>query len=116
MRGLALAEGLSVLGVCGRMVCQVWCLRGELSLAGAATSIIIVTTKVSLSRPNFCRDKHNFVATKVLLRQAYFCRDKHMFVTTKHVFCHDKSMLVATSTCYSQQIFVLWLMSGSFEF
>ena len=48
-----------------------------ISLAGAATSIIFVATKVCV-----CRDKHNFVATKLvgtsllLSRQAYFCRDK----------------------------------------
>ena len=48
-------------------------------LAGTATSMI-------------------FVATKVLLR-------KHMFVMTKHTFCHDKSILafVATKLFLSQQ-------------
>ena len=47
----------------------------HLSLAGAATSIILV-------------------ATKVLLRQSRVCRDNH-------VFCRDKSMLAATNTCES---------------
>ena len=89
-------------------------------LAGAATSIIFVATKVVL-----CCDKSMLVATKLLSRQTYscckktfvatnICRDKHIFVvticccdkltfvTTKHVFCRDKSMLVRT-TKLSQQ-------------
>ena len=77
-----------------------------LSLAGAATSII-------LSRENACRDKHIFVATNVLSRQVYFCRDKHVFVATKHVFCRDKSMLVARKpsspqicVCHGKHTFV----------
>ena len=37
-----------------------------------------VATKVSLSRQNFCRVQHTFVATKDV-----FCRDKHVFVATK---------------------------------
>ena len=49
----------------------------EVSLAGAATSII-------------------FVVTKVLMRQTHVCSDKPMFVMTKHVCCYDKSMLVVT--------------------
>ena len=49
----------------------------SLSLAGAATSII-------------------FVATKVLSRQTHVCHNKHMFVATKHIFCCDKSMLAMT--------------------
>ena len=44
------------------------------SLAGAATTIIFVSTKVD----NFCRGKHSFVETKDV-----FCRDKHVFVATK---------------------------------
>ena len=88
-----------MLGVCGRMVCQVLCLRGELSLAGAATSIIIVTTKVCLTRPNVCHDKHNFVATKVSLRQAYFCRDKHVFLSRQKYACRDKHVFLATHIC-----------------
>ena len=37
-------------------------------------------------------------------------------MTKLHVLCRDRSMLVATKTCFSGQIFLLWLMSGSFEF
>ena len=103
-----------------------------ISLAGAATSIIFVTTKV-LSRQTRCDktqslswqkcarcDKvmfvatnmcflHNFVATKVLSWQVYFCHDKHMLVMTKHVkslnFCHNKIMFVATKVLSWQNIF-----------
>ena len=82
-----------------------------ISLAGAATSIIFVATKIRV-----CRDKHNFVATKPLSEQAYLCRDKHVLVATnicggKHTFvatekrvlsrktgvCGDKHLLVATT-------------------
>ena len=63
-----------------------------------------VATKLRLSHPNFCRDKHVFVHT-----------DKHTFVASKDVFCRDKSILdkhklvatmtcfVATNTCLSRQ-------------
>ena len=50
-----------------------------LSLAGAATSIIFVATKLI-----FCRDK-----THLLSRQK-FCLGKHTFVATKDLFCRDK--------------------------
>ena len=101
----------------------------ELSLAGAATSIIFVTTKVvsrhtclsqqtyfcrnkSFVVTNICCDKHNFTATNILSLQAYFCHDKHVFVSTKHIFCHDKSMLVATKllSWQTQQIFVVTIV------
>ena len=95
-----------------------------LSLAGAATSIIFVETKVSfLSRQKYaCRDKTFgvFGATKVLSRQSIFsrqiycfsrqkfCRSKHTFVDTKDVFCRDKHVkhtFVATKddTCGSSR-------------
>ena len=57
-----------------------------LSLAGTATSIIFVATKV-LSR-------QIFVATNITLLRQKFYRYKHTFVATKHVFCRDKSMHV----------------------
>ena len=66
----------------------------DISLAGAATSIILVATNKQAS---FYRDRKRvlsrqtktfvcdqnisnkyFVATKVLSQQAYFCRDKHI--------------------------------------
>ena len=56
----------------------------DLSLAGAATSIIFVATNIFLSR------------------QAYFSCDKHVFVATKHVFCRDKRMLVTTKVLSQQ--------------
>ena len=56
------------------------------SLAGAATSII-------------------FVPTKILSRQM-FCSDRHVFVTTKHIFCRDKSMLAATNLSHDKIMFV----------
>ena len=43
-----------------------------LSLVGAATSIILVVTKV-------------------LSRQAYLRQDKHVFVTTKQNFCWERN-------------------------
>ena len=55
----------------------------SLSLVGAATSII-------------------FVTTKVLSWQTHVCHDKNMFVVTKHIFCHDKSMLVVTKLLLQQ--------------
>ena len=69
----------------------------RVSLAGAATSIIFVTTKhvfcryksmlvatkVCFSRQNYCRDKIMFLSRQM------FCRDKHTFVATKDVFCRD---------------------------
>ena len=95
--------------------------REALSLAGAATNIIFVATKVLsrqtrvcvhkkyaftnfLTRQKFCRDKHNFVAAKLaatnklLSRQktCFFPRDKHTFVATKIYF-------VAINTCLSRQ-------------
>ena len=72
--------------------------RYNLSLAGVATSIIFVTTKVlSWQDKHVCCNKTRlflrhfkimFVVTKVLLWQAYFCRNKrhvllHMFVMTE---------------------------------
>ena len=54
---------------------------GSISMVGAATSVI-------------------FVTTKVLSPQMHVCGDKHLFVMTKHIFCCDKSMLVATTNVY----------------
>ena len=68
------------------------CVKLKVSLAGVATSIIFVTTKL-LSRQSYacrdkrrvlspqtrvCRDKSKFVATKVSLSPQKFCRDKHL--------------------------------------
>ena len=74
--------------------------HGKVSLAGAATSIIFVATKL-LSRQIFVatkvclsRKKHNFVSTNVLSRQAYFCRDKRRVCCDK-TFVTIKILLVA---------------------
>ena len=72
--------------------------RTKPSLAGAATSIIFVETRLLLLQMyacrdrHFCRDKHVFVTTKLLSRQAYFCGDKQ----TIDMFCRDKHVFVAT--------------------
>ena len=83
------------------------------SLAGAATSIIFVATKVCLPRQNFCCDKIvcrdktfdatncdkiMFVATKRLTRQEYFCRDKTRVLSRQIRICRNKSKLVAKKT------------------
>ena len=47
----------------------------DLSLAGAATSMIFVATKVLSGEICVCRDK-----TRLLSRQTHFCRDKNIFV------------------------------------
>ena len=73
----------------------------DLSLAGAATSIIFVMTKVCLLR-------HNFYTTNLLLL------GQHVFVATKHVFCRDKSIFVTTKvlsqqaySCYNKRCVLL---------
>ena len=47
----------------------------QVLLAGGATSIIFVATKVCLSQQNFCCDKNMFVMTKLLLRQIFVASD-----------------------------------------
>ena len=66
-------------------------------LAGAATSIIFVTTKVLSQQTHVCRDK-----TCLLTWQKYACHDK-TFVTTKLFCCCDKHNFVMTSILLSQQ-------------
>ena len=82
------------------------------SLAGAAASIIFVTTKVCLSRQNFCCccAKHIFVVTKVLSRQTRACCDKKRLLSQQkyalsrqNLFSRDKHNLVATSILLSRQ-------------
>ena len=87
-----------------------------LSLAGAVTCIIFVTTKHVFCHnknmlvmtkcfchdtcvTNICRNKRNFVRTSIILSGQTcvccilsgqkFCHDEHTFVMTKDVFCHD---------------------------
>ena len=87
----------------------------EVSLAGAATGIICVATKVSLPRQNYvfatnkhiylsrqtrvCHNKSKLVTTKV-------CREKHVhtFVATKDVFCCDKHTFVATKDVFITEL------------
>ena len=65
-------------------------------LAGAATSIIFVATKVIATntfvatKHVFCRDKSMFLATKLLSRQAYFCLDKRRV-------CRDRKMILVAA-------------------
>ena len=65
--------------------------RYSLSLAGTATSIIFVVTKVKgLKQKCACCDTIMFVATNICRdHQKKNCRDK-TFVTTKDVFCRAK--------------------------
>ena len=96
---------------------------GELSLAGAATSIIFVATntsfvptKVCLSRQKYFsrQTKHNFAATNVLSQQAYFCCDKRRVFSRQKTretrvcrrVCRDKNVLVATKLSFLRQIFI----------
>ena len=72
----------------------------EVSLVGAATSIIFVatntcllwqntsfvTTKIYLLQQTFCHKQ----ATKVMSWQAYFCHNKHTFCCNKHNFVGAK--------------------------
>ena len=88
------------------------CIPQSLSLAGTATSIIFVATKVLSGQTRVCRDKtcilsrqnyvccnKTFVATNIILsRQAYLCRDKHVFVATN--ICRDKHICVVTKVFY----------------
>ena len=91
--------GSAILATCSRIQVSVThhrCL--DLSLAGAATSIIFVMTSTCLSW------QHTFfVATKVCLPRQSFCFDKIIFVATKY-FCRKKSFS-ATNTCLSQQAY-----------
>ena len=61
-----------------------------LLLAGAATNIVLVMTKVLLQQI--------FVMTNTCLSQQKFCCNKHTFAVTKDVFCWDKHVFVTTNT------------------
>ena len=92
----------------------------RVSLAGAATSIIFVTTKVLsqqtcvMTKHVFCCDKSMLVATtknvmtKWCLLQQNFCHNKYLLRQTcvcHNKFCHDKHVFVATKVCLSWQTF-----------
>ena len=93
-----------------------WCCG--LSLAGAATSIILIATKVWLSRQKkkLLRQKY-FIATKPLSRQIFLatniilsrqtrvCRYKTRLLSRQKYACHVKTF-VATNTCLLRQRFV----------
>ena len=54
-----------------------------LSLAGAATSVIFVETKVLSGQNYVCCNKHDFVATSILFfTTSILCRDKRVFRKT----------------------------------
>ena len=98
-----------------------WCCG--LSLAGAATSIILVAAILvatkRLSRQiflatNIILQNTSFVATEVYLSQQNGCRNKHVFVTTKIrgdksfvttsiLLSRQKTCFVVTNTCLSRQ-------------
>ena len=81
----------------------------KISLAGAATGIIFVATKVLsrqtplLSRQKACLPRQNFCCDKIMCVST-----KYIFVEKKHVFYRDKSMLtfVATNIFCRDNIFV----------
>ena len=92
-----------------------WCLNQPvwlyLSLVGAATSIIVVTTKHV-----FCRNKSMLAVTKRLSQQYYVCRNKIFWLQQNFVmintcllwqayFCHDRTRFVATNIFLLQQHF-----------
>ena len=85
----------------------------NLSMAGAATSIIYVTTK-KIVTTNTCLLWQNtsFVATKVCLSRQSFCCHKHIFVTTqllsRQTFCRNKLTFLTTNTRLSRQNYVFW--------
>ena len=86
-----------------------------LSLAGAATSIIFVITKVlswqnmSFVMTKVCLSQPNYVCrNKIFLSWQKFCCGRHTFVATEDMFCHDKRRVFgATKVSLSQQIFVI---------
>ena len=76
----------------------------HISLAEAATSVILVMTNTCLLwQTCVCRDKTPFAATKVCLsQQTYFCCDKNFVMTN---ICREKHDFVATKVCLSWQSF-----------
>ena len=88
-------------------VCHVW---SQVSLAGVATSIIFVRTKVLSWQKYACRNKSFVVTSLHLSRQTCVGHDKSKFVTTKHVFCRDKSMLSWQLFCCDKHVFVVTKM------
>ena len=90
-------------------------------MAGAATSIIYVATKILSRQTRLSRQNTSFVAIKVFLSRQNFCHHIHIFVTTKLLSwqayfssiigrsCHeynfrrDKHVFVATEVCLSRQ-------------
>ena len=88
------------------------------SLAGAATSIICVTTKVLswqmcvvMAKYVFWCDKSMLVMTKLLLRQKDFVTTKHLswqffFNESRTNICRDKNLLWRTHACCDKHNFV----------
>ena len=79
----------------------------EISLAGAATSIIFVPTKVCSSRQNFCHEKRVFVATNICCNESFdatklFCRGRHNVVVT-NILLRQKMCFVATKDVLLRQ-------------
>ena len=57
-----------------------------------------------LSRQNVCRDKHIFFVTKRLFRQIFFATK---IILLRPKFFGDMLTFVATTTCFSREIFVV---------
>ena len=87
-----------------------------LSLAGAATSIIFVVTKVLLGQAYFCHHKRcvlsqqKYACHKKLLRQTKLCLLRQISFTAKVLspqtcVCHDKSFFVTTKLLLLQPYF-----------
>ena len=105
-----------------------------ITLTGAATSVIFVTTKVllqlthvyfmclswqntfkhvfAMTKHVFCCDKSTLVATKLLSQQISVatntCLYKSMRVSWQNYICHDKHVFVTTKVlCRNKHIFVM---------
>ena len=81
----------------------------DVSLVGAATSIIFVTTKVLSLQTRlswqtcawhaFCHNKSMFIVTKLLLQQNYDCHDKYLSWQTFWVLSWQKYFATTTKIC-----------------
>ena len=90
----------------------------NLSLVGAATSIICVAMKVLLqqntsfvAKKYFCHDKHVFVATELLSWQIFVatntCYDKN-FSLLRQTLCHNKTFVTTSILLSWQKMCLLW--------
>ena len=73
-----------------------------MSLAGTATSIIFITTKVLSQQKDACQDK-SFVMTNLILSWQTFCCDKLTFVKTNSCLSRQNTSFVVTKVCLARQ-------------